>query len=83
MKLLTHKKSLGILAFSMIATNAFTYYYTNKKNETQESSNSSVNSACGYKVKRISGYNFIKPILVVDEQYESSNLSSIKQNDFV
>lgn len=82
MKLLAHKKSLGILAFSMIATNTFTYYYANKKSnlETEEVSNTNNNSACGYKVKRISGYNFIKPILVVDEQYESSNLSPIKQN---
>lgn len=82
MKLLAHKKSLGILAFSMITTNAFTYYYTNKKNkaETEEVSNTNDNEASSYKVKRISGYDFIKPILVVDEKYESSNLSSIKQN---
>ena len=82
MKLLANKKSIGILAFSMIATNAFTYYYTNKKNksENEEVSNTSDNSSCGYKVKRISGYKFIKPILLVDEKYESSNLSSIKQN---
>ena len=82
MKLLAHKKSLGILAFSMIATNTFTYYYANKKNdiENEELSNINENAASSYKIKRISGYNFIKPILVVDEQYESSHLSSIKQN---
>jgi beta-lactamase class A len=82
MKLLAHKKSLGILAFSMIATNAFTYYYANKKNnlETEEVSNTDGNATASYKVKRISGYNFIKPILVVDEQYESNHLNPIKQN---
>ena len=82
MKLLTHKKSLGILAFSMIATNAFTYYYTNKKNnlETEEASNAKGSDASSYKVKRISGYNFIKPILLVDDQYESNHLNPIKQN---
>jgi beta-lactamase class A len=82
MKLLAHKKSLGILAFSMIATNAFTYYYANKKNnlETEEVSNTDGNATASYKVKRISGYNFIKPILVVDEQYESNHLNPVKQN---
>ena len=82
MKLLANKKSWGIIAFSMIASNAFTYYYINKKNkaETEEVSNTPDSSVYGYKIKRISGYNFIKPILVVDEKYESGNLSSIKQN---
>lgn len=34
MNILTSKKSIGILVFSMIATNSVTYYYTTKKNKS-------------------------------------------------
>ena len=70
----------------MIATNTITYYYTNKKNSPISDNNTdqaihSINSSnCTYKVQRLNGYDYIKPILFVDTQCESEKLSPVKQS---
>lgn len=86
MNILKNKKSLGILLLSMIATNLVTYYYTTKKSKEASEvialspSSSDNNSSCHFSIKRMSGYNFIKPILTVDDQCESDNLNQTKQS---
>ena len=49
-----------------------------KKDLLTESSNS--NSNCSYKIKRLQGFDFIKPLMFVDNSCESENLSSLKQS---
>ncbi|NHM07148.1 serine hydrolase [Flavobacterium sp. CYK-4] len=83
MNILNSKKSLGILIFSMIATNCITYYYTTKKNATDteqtENAATATSDGCMYDIKRMDGFDFIKPILFVDQKCEASNLNSLKQ----
>ena len=89
MNILKNKKSIGILIFSMIATNLVTYHYSTKKSkeasEVTALSSSNNNSSCHFRIKRMDGYNFIKPILTVDDQCESDNLNQVKQsvNDLI
>lgn len=77
-----NKKTIGVLAISLIITNFFTYIYINKKNnqENEQSVSSSVGSTCTYDVKRLEGYNYIKPLLFVDNKCESSNLNPLKES---
>ena len=71
MKLLKNKKSLGIIIFSMLASNAFTYYYIAKKKNADTQNDISEVSTGSYKVQRLSGFKYVKPILLVDDKYES------------
>ena len=80
MKLLKNKKSLTIIIVSMIASNALTYYYSHKKSNSSIEAADSSNCDNNYKVARLTGYNYVKPILFVDDKYESENLNSVKQN---
>ncbi len=84
MNILNSKKSVGILIFSMIATNSVTYYYTTKRNklvlDVAESSESSHVASCEFDIKRRTGFNYIKPLLYVDSKCESENLSSVKHS---
>jgi len=67
------------LAFTIIVTYVATFEIN--KNKLAEADVSSSNqSVCNYKVKRLTGYNYIKPLLFVDNECESENLSSIKQS---
>ncbi|WP_309642079.1 serine hydrolase [Flavobacterium sp.] len=85
MNILKSKKSIGILIVSMIATNTLTYFYSTKKSvsvadEADQSVHTDNSSGCTYKVQRLNGYDFIKPILFVDTQCESEKLSPVKQS---
>lgn len=80
MKLLKNKKSLGIIIFSMLASNAFTYHCISKKRNSDTQNETSEASKGSYKVQRLSGFKYVKPILLVDDKYESENLNGLKQN---
>lgn len=80
MRLLKNKKSLGIIIVSMVASNAFTYYYITKKNGAAVENNVSETSSSTYKVQRLNGFKFIKPILFVDNKLASERLNGLKQN---
>lgn len=80
MKLLKNKKSLGIIIFSMLASNAFTYYYIAKGKNSDTQNDIEKITASSYKVQRLSGFKYVKPILLVDDKYESENLNGLKQN---
>ncbi len=79
------KKSIFFL-ISITATNFATYHFTKEKDEGEAKSEQSVSqlfanntSNCSaVKVKRMDGYNFIKPMLFVDEVCESDKLQPIK-----
>ena len=79
--------SLGIILISLTSTNLVTYYFTNKKNHASTDTNAAESNSildgnrnCSYKVQRLNGYDYIKPILFVDNQCESDNLNAVKQN---
>jgi beta-lactamase class A len=80
MKLLKNKKSLGIIIFSILASNAFTYYYIAKKKNADTQNDISAVSTGSYKVQRLAGFKYVNPILLVDDKYESENLNGLKQN---
>jgi beta-lactamase class A len=65
---------LGTL--TILATNKYDSYINDKKIEDLVSNTSS----CDYTVKRLKGYNFINPLLFVDNSCESEVLNSIKQS---
>ena len=81
------KKSLVIIT-CLLATNLVTYYFTAKKSDpkkeaTDEESNSSLysnNGACAVKIERLSGYDYIKPLLFVDKECEADELLPLKQS---
>lgn len=64
----------------MLASNAFTYYYIAKKKNADTQNDISAVSTGSYKVQRLAGFKYVKPILLVDDKYESENLNGLKQN---
>ena len=85
MNLLFKRKKSFIVIVSLVTTNLVTYYYTTKKDQsstetTEMNSAFSDNSNCAVKVKRLGGYNYIRPVLFVDKECESDKLLPIKQN---
>lgn len=81
---LNKKISLKFILIFLILTNIITYYFISKKDQLKseqtiaELNNSSI-SNCNYKIKRLDGFNFINPILYIDNECESENLNTIKQ----
>lgn len=87
--ILSKKISLKFILISVILTNIITYYFiTNeerlKSDKTIATLHSELNnsspSSCSYKVKRLSGFNYVNPILFVDNECESDKLNTIKQS---
>ncbi len=81
------KTSLKVLLVLVLATNFVTYYFVHKKDLTNSENNiNELNSdlltsnSCSYKVKRLSGYDYINPILFVDNKCESEDLNATKQS---
>ncbi len=68
------------MAASLIASNTLTYLYFKRAKDTESENTISGKSEASYQIKRLTGYKYVKPILFVDEKYESENLNSIKQN---
>ena len=80
------KQSLFLGIISLALTNLATFYFTNKEKAAAENQSEQVdaslyasNSDCAVKVKRLNGYDFIKPVLFVDKACESDKLNPIKQ----
>lgn len=66
----------------IILSIGITYVVTSKflENKMQQSESSSVNSSTTYKIKRLDGFKYVKPLMFVDDTNESENLSSVKQS---
>ena len=85
MNLLFKRKKSFIVVVSLVTTNLVTYYYTTKKDQSSVE-NTEINSAlytdnsCAVKVKRLGGYNYIRPVLFVDKECESDKLLPVKQS---
>ena len=81
--------SLKSILISVILSNSVTYYFITKKEqlkseqtiaELNSNSTSSSSSNRNYSVKRLAGFDYINPILFVDDDYESDKLNTIKQS---
>ncbi len=90
MNLIKSKKNTFILfVVALLLTNVLTYFflqYQKKAASTMDSNESASSlytgsaSDCSYKVKRLSGFNYISPLLFVDNECESGDLNPLKQN---
>lgn len=67
------------LLISSILTAVITYFVIKKPNVETEQAANPVNS-CDYNVKRLSGYNFVKPLIFVDDEFEGARLSMVKRD---
>lgn len=86
-KLLNKSISVKIILIYLIITNLITYLIVSRldfiksdKKITEIDSQLNYSTNCSYKVKRLSGFNFVNPILFIDDNCESQDLSQIKQN---
>lgn len=86
MNLTTTRKKTIVVLLSLITTNVVTYYYSASQAEKateieiDHSDSSLYSNNCEVKVKRLGGYNYIKPVLFVDKECESDKLNPIKQS---
>lgn len=82
---------LGYFVLILLISCLFTFYVTKEnfisnnelitKNDENESSlEKNIGSGCEYKVSRLGGYQYIKPLLYVDNVEQSEALSPLKQN---
>jgi beta-lactamase class A len=79
--LLSKKLPVSYIGILLIISCVLTYIITNKinKGETNNYSDESTINACNYNVKRLDGFNFIKPLMFVDDECEGDNLAATKQ----
>lgn len=70
--------ALGFILFTAILTYAVTSF-VNKKEENKILELSETNNSCSYKVERLDGYPFVKPLLFVDDLCEGDALATVKQ----
>lgn len=81
-KIINQRVSLLILIGALVISNLITFTFISRKYSDADSSDvaeaSMVQGNCGYDVKRLDGYKYIKPLLFVDNQYESEELSQLK-----
>ena len=64
--------------FFIIGLTSLASNFIFKETNNQDSYVSQVHNSCQYNVKRIDGFNLVKPIMLVDEECESHNLLQIK-----
>ncbi len=72
---------IGII-FSISGTYVFSEYVLNGSvfgHSFTSLTDEKFNLNCNYDVKRLNGYNYIKPLMFVDNECESEDLSSVKQ----
>lgn len=87
LSIFNRKTSLKIILVLVLVTNFATYYFVHKKDLSNSQNNieelkselSNSNNS-DYKIKRMKGFNYINPILFVDDKYESEDLNTIKQS---
>lgn len=81
-RIINQRVSLLILIGALVISNLITFTIISRKYSNSDSSDvaeaSMVQGSCGYDVKRLNGYKYIKPILFVDNQYESDELTQLK-----
>lgn len=70
---------LAIIILSVALTYVTTIKIDQKKYNVNQDSESS-QSSCSYSVKRLNGFSYTKPLLFVDNECESDDLSSVKQS---
>jgi beta-lactamase class A len=87
LSILNKKTSLKYILVLVLATNLVTYYFVHKTDLSDSENNIDElksdlysSNSCNYKVKRLSGYDYINPILFVDNKCESEDLNPIKQS---
>lgn len=85
----SQKSAIIVFAIALLLTNSVTYWLLklNKKDESSTESSqenaslySNTSSNCSYKIKRLNGFNYVSPLLFVDNQCESDDLNPLKQN---
>jgi beta-lactamase class A len=76
-----NKSSLGIIIATSIITATVTFFITsfidNKIKKNDEDQSALINN-CEYDIKRLEGYNFIKPLMFIDDECEGDELIPIK-----
>jgi len=80
--LFTKKLSISYTAIFVVVSCVLTFVITsfiNKKNENYKSEVTESGNTCKYKVKRLEGYSYIKPLMFVDDECEGDNLAVSKQ----
>ena len=82
MKYLLKAKISFIFLLMVIVIVAFgTYFLTNQlASNKQEISDSSESYSCNPTIKRLEGFNYVKPLLFVDNQSSTTELQSIQHN---
>jgi beta-lactamase class A len=81
-KIFSFSQVLGISILTILVTLLVNYSVDkvfNKKNKDELTSESNANS-CLYNIKRLNGFQFIRPLLFVDEDCQSNSLSSVQQS---
>ncbi len=69
----------AIIILSVAVTYVTTVKIDQNNNDVTQNPESN-QSSCSYRVKRLDGFSYTKPLLFVDNECESENLSSIKQS---
>jgi len=83
----TKKTSIAITLISLGITNFATYYFTHKETNAgspgEDLNNAQLyeaNHGCSVKIQRLSGFDYIRPVLFVDTECESDKLGNVKQS---
>ncbi|MGK4568105.1 serine hydrolase [Flavobacterium sp. 3HN19-14] len=79
MKLSSKKFSILHILLISVAVSGVTFAAVKFFNKPEETAIANDNYACNYQVTRMSGYSYIKPLLLVDEDCESQQLEGVKQ----
>jgi len=81
-RIINQRVSLLIVVAVLLISNLITFTIISRKysndSESEVSEAGIGQSGCGYDVKRLNGYKYIKPLLFVDNQYESDELAQLK-----
>ncbi|MEC4051078.1 serine hydrolase [Flavobacterium sp. SUN046] len=80
MKELFLKKISLTYVLLIAASSSLITYIASNKNKDSETTTSETTASNNYNIKRLNGYNYVKPIMFVDNVSESENLASLKQN---
>ena len=76
------KLSISYTAIFVVISCIITFVVTSFINKKENNNNTEVTASgnsCKYKVKRLDGYSYIKPIMFVDDECEGDNLAVSKQ----
>jgi beta-lactamase class A len=69
---------ISIIIFSILSTYFVTDFFVSKKKETEKEL--LANNSCDPKVKRLDGYNYIRPLLFVDKDCNVAYLNSVNES---